>query len=89
MRRGWCSAEVGVELDDADNLGAGEVQGAGNERNGLVVDVTEGVLEGVEDGEAGAGEVLQAVHDGPGAHEIPCGEWLVSCHGCALLPRRC
>ena len=48
MAAGRLAAEVMIEGDDPMHLGAGDIQGLGNQRFGRFVDVAELLLQGVQ-----------------------------------------
>ena len=59
-RRG--ASEVVVKADRAMDLGAGDVQRLGDEGNDLLIDATEGFLQGVQDGQQGAFQMRQPAY---------------------------
>ena len=64
-------AEVLIEVDDANDLGAGEVEGLGDDGDAARIDIAEFVEESVEDWEEGAGHVLVFANEMEGAGVIP------------------
>ena len=64
-------AEVVVEVDDSDDLCAGEVEGLGDDGDAARIDIAELVEESVEDWEEGAGHVLVFANEMEGAGVIP------------------
>ena len=56
---GGLAAKIVVEAQHAVDFGVGEVQGAGDERDGGFIDVAELVLQGVEDRQQATGQALE------------------------------